>query len=73
MRKENGRMQPVEHDGVQCMSYGWVARKDEHGERTGGVMRGPLVSTVVQQLASLTDWGPLDYLIVDMPPGTGDI
>lgn len=47
VRKENGRMSTVECAGVQCMSYGWVARKDASGERTGGVMRGPLVSTVV--------------------------
>jgi Mrp family chromosome partitioning ATPase len=72
-RRDDGSVTPVMAHGIACMSYGWVASKNAAGERTGAVMRGPMVSQVVQQLAQLTDWGELDYLIVDSPPGTGDI
>jgi Mrp family chromosome partitioning ATPase len=70
---DNGWLRPLEHAGVRLMSYGWVSPRDSKGQRGGAVMRGPMVSTVVQQLSQLTDWGALDYLVVDMPPGTGDI
>ena len=49
------------------MSYGYV------GKNKKAIMRGPMVSSVITQLAFSTDWQDLDYLIVDMPPGTGDI
>ena len=49
------------------MSYGYAAKNRR------AVMRGPMVSSIVNQLVVATDWGDLDYLIVDMPPGTGDI
>lgn len=58
---------------VAMMSYGWVAPRNARGERTGGAMRGPMTSSVVQQLLKFTDWGQLDHLIVDLPPGTGDV
>ena len=45
------------------MSYGFASR----GKRA--VMRGPMVSSIVAQLVYATDWGDLDYLVVDMPPG----
>jgi Mrp family chromosome partitioning ATPase len=48
------------------MSYGFAAKGS-------AIMRGPIVSNVVTQLASQTNWGELDYLVVDFPPGTGDI
>lgn len=48
------------------MSYGFASKKR-------AVIRGPMVSSIVTQLAMQTQWGDLDYLIVDMPPGTGDI
>lgn len=48
------------------MSYGFASKKR-------AVMRGAMVSSIVVSLAINTLWGDLDYLIVDMPPGTGDI
>lgn len=49
------------------MSFGFVA-KDKRA-----VLRGPMVSSIVNQLLYNTIWGELDYLIIDYPPGTGDI
>eukprot|EP01012_Entosiphon_sulcatum_P061614 TRINITY_DN8729_c0_g1_i1.p1 TRINITY_DN8729_c0_g1~~TRINITY_DN8729_c0_g1_i1.p1 ORF type:complete len:505 (+),score=70.17 TRINITY_DN8729_c0_g1_i1:27-1517(+) len=61
---------PAARDGVQLMSYGYLPQKTKHG---AAMIRGPIASTVVQQLLLGTKWGNLDYLILDMPPGTGDI
>jgi len=75
---------PVVLHGVRCMSYGFVA-PGTGGKGHGGtlsslatsqgaaVLRGPIVSKIVTQLATQTEWGELDYLVIDMPPGTGDI
>lgn len=60
-------IEPVAVDGLKTMSLGYVM-----GDRPA-VMRGPMVSNYTMQLLRQTDWGPLDYLIIDMPPGTGDI
>ena len=66
---------PLEYEGIKAMSYGWVSK--EAGPGAGGhgaaVVRGPMVSRLVQQLCLGTAWGDLDFLILDMPPGTGDI
>lgn len=62
------RLQPIESYGLKTMSMGYLVEED-----TPMVWRGPMISTALQQLLYDTDWGPLDYLIVDLPPGTGDI
>lgn len=54
---------PIEFEGIKAMSFGFAAK----GKKA--VMRGPMVSSIVTQLAYQTGWGDLDYLIVDMPPG----
>lgn len=65
MRKE--LIQPVTVDGLKTMSLGYMM-----GDKPA-VVRGPIVSNYTMQLLQQTDWGELDYLIIDMPPGTGDI
>ncbi len=58
---------PHEHDGLKLMSFGFLL-----GDAPA-VMRGPIVTRYIQQLLFQVNWGELDYLIIDMPPGTGDI
>jgi Mrp family chromosome partitioning ATPase/DUF971 family protein len=58
---------PHEINGLKVMSFGFLL-----GDAPA-VMRGPLVSRYVQQLLHATHWGELDYLFIDMPPGTGDV
>ncbi|MBI1318509.1 MAG: P-loop NTPase [Candidatus Hydrogenedens sp.] len=60
-------IQPVAVDGLLTMSLGYMM-----GDKPA-VMRGPMVSNYTMQILKQTDWGVLDYLIIDMPPGTGDI
>jgi Mrp family chromosome partitioning ATPase/DUF971 family protein len=66
---ENDLIRPVRHAGLTLMSYGYAARSPDEA----AIMRGPMVSGVIKQLLTGTDWGELDYLVLDMPPGTGDI
>jgi Mrp family chromosome partitioning ATPase/DUF971 family protein len=61
------RIIPLEHEGIKIMSFGFLL-----GDAPA-VLRGPIVSGYIQQLLTQTDWGCLDYLIIDLPPGTGDI
>ncbi len=61
-------MEPMEAHGIQAMSIGFLIDKD-----TPMVWRGPMVTGALEQLLRETKWRDLDYLIVDMPPGTGDI
>jgi Mrp family chromosome partitioning ATPase/DUF971 family protein len=58
---------PVDYRGLKLMSFGFLL-----GDAPA-VMRGPIATRYIQQLLFQTDWGELDYLIVDMPPGTGDV
>lgn len=59
---------PIKANGLQVMSMGFVT-----SDRTPAVWRGPMASGALQQLLTQTYWQNVDYLIVDMPPGTGDI
>ena len=61
-------MDPLENFGVQVMSIGFLVAKDE-----AMIWRGPMATQALEQLLRQTNWRDLDYLIVDMPPGTGDI
>jgi ATP-binding protein involved in chromosome partitioning len=61
-------MEPMENYGVQVMSIGFLVAKDE-----AMIWRGPMATQALEQLLRQTNWKDLDYLIVDMPPGTGDI
>ncbi len=61
------RIQPLEAHGVRLMSLGFLVEED-----TPLVWRGPMVHSAVTQFLRDVDWGELDYLVVDMPPGTGD-
>jgi ATP-binding protein involved in chromosome partitioning len=64
---KEGRMVPLQAHGVKIVSIGFLVGKD-----APVVWRGPMVGRAVQQLVRDCDWGDLDYLIIDMPPGTGD-
>ena len=61
-------MEPLENHGVQVMSIGFLVSQDE-----AMIWRGPMATQALDQLLRQTNWRDLDYLIVDMPPGTGDI
>jgi len=61
-------LEPLEAYGIQAMSIGFMIDAD-----TPMVWRGPMVTQALEQLLKDTNWREVDYLIVDMPPGTGDI
>jgi ATP-binding protein involved in chromosome partitioning len=63
-----GMIVPLERYGIKLMSIGLLV-----DEKQAVVWRGPMVSSAIRQFVSDVDWGELDYLIIDMPPGTGDI
>jgi ATP-binding protein involved in chromosome partitioning len=62
------RIQPIEKYGVRLMSMGFLNPGDKPL-----VWRGPMLHSVIQQFLRGVDWGELDYLVIDLPPGTGDV
>lgn len=63
-----GRIQPIEQHGVRLMSMGFLNPGDKPL-----IWRGPMLHSVMQQFIRQVDWGELDFLLVDLPPGTGDV
>ncbi len=71
MMKEHegkGLIVPMKHHGISLMSIGFLV-----DEKNAVVWRGPMASSAIKQFVTDVDWGELDYLVIDMPPGTGDI
>jgi len=66
--KDGKRLEPMEGHGLQAISIGFLIDSD-----TPMVWRGPMVTQALEQLLKDTNWRELDYLVVDLPPGTGDI
>jgi len=65
---ENGKLVPIKAHGIKMISMAVLVPPDKPM-----ILRGPMLHGVVRQFLSDVDWGELDYLIVDMPPGTGDV
>jgi ATPases involved in chromosome partitioning len=66
--KEGKQLEPMMAHGLQTMSIGYLLDKD-----APAILRGPMVTSALQQMLFQTAWDDLDYLIIDLPPGTGDI
>lgn len=62
------KLKPIEQYGLKVMSFGFIS-----GNETPVIWRGPMVSRMTEQFFRDVEWGKLDYLILDLPPGTGDI
>jgi len=69
MQVEDSKLQPAESNGIKVVSFGFFAQQ----EHQAAIYRGPIISGIVKQFLVDTNWSNLDYLIVDLPPGTGDI
>lgn len=69
MQVEENKLQPAESNGIRVVSFGFFAEQ----EHQAAIYRGPIISGILKQFLVDTDWKDLDYLIVDLPPGTGDI
>jgi ATP-binding protein involved in chromosome partitioning len=70
MKDEGGKgvIIPLDQYGIKIMSIGLLV-----DEKDAVVWRGPMASSAIRQFITDVDWGELDYLVIDMPPGTGDI
>lgn len=66
-KSPTGKIQPLIHHDIRLVSIGFVT-----GVSDAVMYRGPLVGKMIKRFLDDTDWGPLDYLVVDLPPGTGD-
>src|SRR5438132_5920644 len=66
-QQANGRLLPIEAHGMKLMSFGHI---NPGSEPT--IYRGPMVGKAIEAMMVQVDWGPLDYLVIDLPPGTGD-
>ena len=66
-KAKDNRIEPIENYGVKCISMAFFVAKD-----TPIIWRGPMLDKAIRQFLRDVEWGELDYLIVDMPPGTGD-
>ncbi len=62
------RIEPIRSHGVKCISVGLISPGDKPM-----VMRGPMLHQIIRQFLQQVEWGELDYLLVDLPPGTGDV
>lgn len=65
--KGSEMIEPLQAHGVRLMSLGFLLEEEQPA-----IMRGPLISGILKQFLQQVDWGPLDLMVVDMPPGTGD-
>ncbi|MGE0372430.1 MAG: iron-sulfur cluster carrier protein ApbC [Gammaproteobacteria bacterium] len=66
--RDGKSMEPIIAHGIQSMSIGYLI-----DEETPMIWRGPMVTQALEQLLRDTNWQPMDYLVIDLPPGTGDI
>ena len=64
----DGKLRPVEKYGIKTMSIGFLLEKDK-----ALIWRGPLIGKIIKQFFYDVEWGELDYLLLDLPPGTGDV
>ena len=64
---QNKKLIPLENYGIKCMSIGFLV-----SEETPTIWRGPMIMKALEQMFNGAEWGQLDYLIIDLPPGTGD-
>jgi len=67
--EEKRKLRPTKSNGIEVVSFGFFGEQDHQA----AIYRGPIISGILRQFLVDTDWSDLDYLIVDLPPGTGDI